>query len=149
MTVKFRTIIPTLLKEGTFDKYFQKAARDMERDVKGAFEDATASWKNKPEFRGYVRFNDKGAYISVGTQDKIFKYVDEGTPPHIIKPVNAKVLHWVDESTGEDRFATIVHHPGYKGAKISESIVAIWSELMIDYFEEALVAAIKESGHAL
>ena len=38
------------------------------------------------------------------------KYVEFGTPPHIIKPRNAKALHW--KSGGQDIFATKVHHPG-------------------------------------
>lgn len=32
------------------------------------------------------------------------------TKPHIIRPVNAKSLHW--KSGGEDVFASVVYHPG-------------------------------------
>ncbi len=149
MSVKFRTIIPKVLNERVFDNAWKTAARNMERDVKGAFQDATKDWKHQPEWRGYVRIDGNGAYISVSTNDLIFKFVDEGTEPHIIKPVNAKVLHWEDPLTGEDRFATLVHHPGYKGAKISESIVEIWNGLMPIYFDDELRKAIQESGHAL
>jgi hypothetical protein len=37
-------------------------------------------------------------------------YVELGTPPHIIKPVTAKALHWKDG--GKDVFAKKVMHPG-------------------------------------
>lgn len=37
-------------------------------------------------------------------------YVEFGTPPHIITPVNKKALHW--KEGGTDVFAKIVHHPG-------------------------------------
>jgi len=48
-------------------------------------------------------------------------YVEFGTAPHIIKPKNAKALHWKQNAVGprggkikEDVFAKIVHHPGTK-----------------------------------
>jgi hypothetical protein len=37
-------------------------------------------------------------------------YVELGTPPHIIRPKNAKALHW--KSAGKDVFAKRVNHPG-------------------------------------
>lgn len=37
-------------------------------------------------------------------------YVEFGTAPHIIRPVNGKALHW--KSGGKDIFAKEVHHPG-------------------------------------
>ena len=146
----FKTIIPKALPSNLFDDAFEKASREMEKDVKGAFEDAVGDWKHKPVWRGYVRINSDQIYISVGTTDPIFKYVDEGTKAHIIKPVTAKVLHWVDVNTGEDHFAKEVHHPGNKAQKISQSIREVWQgALMADYFDKYLVQAIKESGHAI
>lgn len=37
-------------------------------------------------------------------------YLEFGTAPHIIRPKNAKALHW--KSGGNDVFAKVVHHPG-------------------------------------
>lgn len=146
----FKTIIPKLLPKAVFDDAFEKAAREMEHDVKGAFEDRVRFWKNTPTFRGYVRISPELIYISVGTSDRIFGYVDQGTEPHIIKPVNAKVLHWVDANTGEDVFAREVNHPGFEGREYSQEIQAIWAGgLMADYFDRALARAVQESGHAL
>lgn len=149
MTVRFRTIAPKLLPIPAFQNAFEKAAREMEKDVKAAFEDAVAAWKHQPTWRGYVRLNQNGILISVGTQDLIFKFVDEGTEPHIIRPVRAKVLHWITPA-GEDAFAKEVHHPGTKAQKISEGINDIWQGgLMAEYFEDALTNAVMESGHAI
>ena len=46
-------------------------------------------------------------------------YVEYGTAPHIIRPKNAKALHWKGTGTGPrggkvttDVFAKEVHHPG-------------------------------------
>lgn len=150
MATRFRTIIPKLLPAKVFTDAFEKASRGMEKDVKAAFDDRVSQWKHKPVFRGYVRVDSKGALISVTTQDEIFKFVDEGTVPHIIKPKGRGYpLHWVDKSSGEDRFAYLVHHPGFKGRKFSEEIFEIWTGLMPDYFDKYLVEAIQQSGHAL
>ncbi len=146
---KFRTIVPKLLPKKVFDDAFQAAAREMERDVKGAFEDATKFFKQQPVFRGYVRINGDQIYISVGTNSVPFRYYDlgNGGPGRIIRPVRAKALHWVDPN-GEDVFVKYVH--GYDGKKISEEIQHIWgTDLMADYFDRHLMQAIQESGHAI
>lgn len=149
MRAKFRTIIPKLLPKETFNKAFESASREMEKDVKGAFEDFVKNWKHVVTFRGYVRINADSIYISVGTNDPIFGYVDLGTEPHIIRPTRAKFLHFT-ASSGEEVFAKEVNHPGTKAQKISESIRDIWSGgLMYDYFERHLQIAIQQSGHAI
>ena len=48
-------------------------------------------------------------------------YVEFGTAPHIIKPVNARVL--ANAKTGEI-FGTLVHHPGTKANPFMERIVS-------------------------
>ena len=146
---KFRSISPSLLDPKVFEDAFEKAAREMERDVKGAFIDVTSGWKNPPAWRGYVRLTTDNIYISVGTTDQIFKFVDEGTVAHIIRPVRAKVLHWVDPVTGQDAYAKEVHHPGTKAQNISTDIQHIWMGLMPDYFDKHLIEAIQQSGHAI
>lgn len=146
---KFRTIIPKLLPKKVFDDAFRTAAREMEKDIKGAYEDATNFFRNRPVFRGYVRISADEIYISVGTDSVPFRYYDlgNGGPTRIIRPVRAKALHWVDTS-GEDVFVKWVR--GYEGRKITEGIQAIWSGgLMADYFDRAIVQAIQESGHAM
>jgi len=145
----FRSISPSLLDPNLFQAAFEKASRQMERDVKAAFVDATSGWKHQPVWRGYVRLTADNIYISVGTADQIFKYVDEGTVAHIIRPVKAKLLHWVDPQSGEDRFAKEVHHPGTKPQNISQEIREIWMGLMPDYFDKYLMEAIQQSGHKI
>jgi hypothetical protein len=39
-----------------------------------------------------------------------WRYVEFGTPPHIIEAVNKKSLHW--KKDGQDFFAKKVNHPG-------------------------------------
>jgi hypothetical protein len=148
MRAKFKSILPKLLPPKVFDEAFEKAARQMEKDVKGAFEDAVSKWKHQPVWRGYVRIADTNIYLSVGTTDEIFKYVDEGTVGHMIRPVRAKVLHWVTPE-GEDAFSKGHWVKGITAQKITKSIHDIWVGMMPDYFDRYLSQAIKESGHAI
>jgi len=59
--------------------------------------------------------------ISLEGQDTFFanNILNHNTPPHIIKPKNAKALHWKVDSVGPkggktktDVFAKVVKHPG-------------------------------------
>jgi len=145
----FRSISPSRLDPNLFSKAFEQASRAMERDVKSAFTDITSGWKNPPVWRGYVRLTADNIYISVGTTDQIFKFVDEGTVAHIIKPVRAKVLHWIDPASGEDRFSKGHWVKGITAQNISGEIREIWLGLMPDYFDKYLMEAIQQSGHAI
>jgi hypothetical protein len=147
---KWDIILPKPLKVEIFDREFEKAARHAEEAIKRNFDDAVKMWRRPPVFRGYVRLSGNKIYISVGTTDEIFGFVDQGTKPHIIKPVNAKMLHWKDES-GEDHFAKEVHHPGFKGRHITDQIEKEWGAdgRMAEYFENGLHEAVLKSGHAI
>ena len=62
-------------------------------------------------------------------------YVEFGTAPHIIKPVNARVL--ANAKTGEI-FGTLVHHPGTKANPFMERIVASAQPDIDTLFAQAL-----------
>lgn len=147
---KWDIILPKPLNVQVFDTEFEKAARESEAAIKKNFQDAVRLWRKPPVFRGYVRISGDKIYISVGTADEIFKFVDQGTKPHIIRPKNAKMLHWVDKG-GEDHFAKEVNHPGFEGRHISDQIEEDWGSggLMAEHFEDHLRIAVKKSGHAV
>ena len=65
-----------------------------------------------------IKKNVKGNIILISMMDYAL-YVEFGTAPHIIRPVNAKALHWKQRGTGprggatvDDVFAKVVYHPG-------------------------------------
>lgn len=49
----------------------------------------------------------------VGTDVEYAIYVHNGTRPHLIEPVTARVLHWI--GPGGEVFAARAYHPGYGG----------------------------------
>lgn len=145
---KFRAIIPTKLPGKVFDDAFEKAARKMEKDVKGVFQDYVANWKHQPDFRGYVRVGSSDIYISVGTTDEVFKFLDEGTIRHFVAPVNATVLHWITPE-GTDAFSMGHWVKGIKAREMVKSVMDTWTDLMPEYFDANLKVAVQESGHAI
>lgn len=65
----------------------------------------------------HVKFGTdaRGPFATVGTDVEYALYVHEGTKPHIIRPVNARVLAFPAggrRSGGAMVFARVVHHPG-------------------------------------
>ena len=60
--------------------------------------------------RNSIRYAVEGERTIVVSMLHYAVYVEFGTPPHIIRPVNGKALHW--KAGGKDVFATVVHHPG-------------------------------------
>lgn len=54
--------------------------------------------------------------VRVGSDVEYAVYVHEGTGPHRIYPVQAKVLRWADpKAKSGAAFARYVDHPGYHG----------------------------------
>lgn len=49
---------------------------------------------------------------SNGNEYNLGKLLEEGTEPHLIRPVEASVLHFTID--GEDVFTKLVHHPGFE-----------------------------------
>jgi len=72
-----------VLEEGMAD-----AARYGRKD----FERVTATWEHKPEIIETVSVRGANAEAMVGTDDKIFGYVDQGVKGRFIKPKKAKAL---------------------------------------------------------
>lgn len=115
-----------------------KQAIILARDIAAAaalkdLEGAVRTWKHKPGFK-ITRDTDS---TSVGTDDKIFGYVDGGTKPHTIRP-KKKRLKFQGGFTAKSRpgslssgaggksggfvFAKVVHHPGTKARHFSKLV---------------------------
>jgi hypothetical protein len=64
--------------------------------------------------RGWQRIDYGFLGFEVVHESQIVDFLEYGTRPHIIVPVIANALHWVDEESGDDVFARRVRHPGTK-----------------------------------
>jgi hypothetical protein len=73
----------------------------------------TSTWEHKPKFEAIEGFKPSGPEVLVGTDDTIYKYVDEGTKRHVIM---AGVF------TGKSNKRTLAFHEGYKAKTIPNVI---------------------------
>ncbi len=95
-------IKPKKLNVDEFRKEVLNALRAEGRDVKKEYEKTTKTWKKKPKFEvliGLTRGPGGSASVLVGTDDEIYRYVDEGTKGHYVPKSGA---------------ATMAFRPGYK-----------------------------------
>jgi len=70
--------------------------------------------KQSGELYGSIRHKQMSElHWRVGSTSEIAPHMEYGTSPHVIRPKNAKSLHWYDwENEGADVYAKQVHHPG-------------------------------------
>lgn len=184
--IVFRSIKPGVkFKSSTFREEIRKAAEKMAPAIKADFEKTTRTWEHEVEFTtevnigraagGYIAGKagiTTGAEISVTTDDDIYRYVDEGTKPHIIRPRRRrgprKAAHTlafqmggrpkttpnvIGSTSGRKgnkwAFAKEVHHPGTKARNFSQVIHRKWQPRFRTEMQAALNRAAKRSGHSL
>jgi hypothetical protein len=135
--IKLKAITTTANRAGLSARK-HKAAIVLARDIAAAgalkdFEGAVRTWRHKPSFR-ITRDEDS---TSVGTDDKIFGYVDGGTRPHLIRPKKKRLRFQTGFSaksspgslssgrggrSGPFVFARVVRHPGTKARNFSKLV---------------------------
>ena len=140
----------------------------MDRQVKPAIvkahEKIVVDWEHKVEFAARkILGNVIAVYVfPTGENKKIWLYVDQGTEPHVIRPVKVKLLSFVTGyqpktlakpartviggggHTGERVFAKEVQHPGNEGRFFSEQI----AEEMRDPITAVIEAAFRRAARA-
>jgi len=105
MAVVFKLIKPQRLKEGDFRLKMLNAARKAGTQIKGDFEKCVATWDHKPKFAVEVSLTGPGPIVEVWTDDKVFRYVNEGTKEHDV---------WAGYYTGKSDKKVLVFQEHYK-----------------------------------
>jgi hypothetical protein len=148
ITSQARQQIAASIKNGR--REIVAAAKAHAARVKGEFEAEVANWSraNRPSFTTEVKVGETEIVVTVRpyarrrTSD-IFRYVDLGTPPHIIRPKRAKALRFFWGGPGSYKpktapagqpkrlaggqpvdvvFTLKVKHPGTEPREISQRI---------------------------
>lgn len=112
------------------------------------FEEVVSDWDHKPDFAARKYVNKGAIEVAVypaGKNKAIWRYVSEGTKPHVIRPKNAKALSFVwggpgsynpkttpgppptwggpgTVTGGETVVRREVHHPGTKARNFEKYI---------------------------
>lgn len=163
--VKFKQLKPKALKDKDMRLELLNGLRSIARKVTKDYEATTATWTNKPKFETVVSLRGGEAAMLVDTNDKIYGYVDQGTRPHIIRPVKAKRLAFAAGGSpktqpgvigsgagskgGTPVFAMAVNHPGTKAREFSKIIAAKWKKQFSAEMIDSMRRARAKSGHAI
>lgn len=123
------------------------------------FQAITADWKTKVVFAVKVEFTGGNASVTVWTDNEIYGYVTEGTKPHIIVPIRARMLRFqtgyrAKTSPGSIRssgggasggvvYARVVHHPGTKARKFERNVVKRYQDVLPAVVQMAIAQALR------
>lgn len=119
-------------------KAVERGMKKAAEAAKADFEKTAATWHDKPSFT--IEEQGNGEYL-VGTNDQRWKWIDEGTKPHTIRP-RGRFLRFSPGSrpkTSPGRitagsggrgsgvvFARVVRHPGIKARYFTRQITQRW-----------------------
>lgn len=165
--ISAKSIKPGKLKNDKMRLELLTAMNEIGDGIKKDFERTTKTWKHKVKFTivKAIPTNLGRVEILVGSDDPIYRYVNEGTQAHVILPKNATRLRFPSTYTaktvpgvidarqggpsGNDVFSKGVIHPGTKARNFDDAIAKNWQKRMKRRMEEAMRRAVQVSGHAL
>jgi len=155
LMLKLKPIKPKGLGEvyKRLPKAVEKGMKEATKEALKDFEKTTRGWEHNVSFS--VTEQGNGEYL-IGTNDEIWKYVDEGTRPHTIRP-RGRFLKFAPGSKAKTKpgglisgsgvpgsgvvFARVVRHPGTKARLFSQQIARRWSRGVSPFIRAALQEA--------
>lgn len=162
---KFKAIKPRKFNDAEIKRQLRNAVFRVGRAVKRDFESTVATWDDKPKFSLLTSVR-KGSDIGffVGTDDQVYKWVNDGTAEHIIPVGSAGFLAMPESYTaktspgvigssggGESGDTSIVPvdviHPGIQARAFDKVIAAKWEKRWKRAIEEAIHSGVAASGH--
>lgn len=165
IVAKMKTIKPKALKQKEMRLELLNGLRAVGKKVLKDFELTTKTWDHKPKFELAISLKGKGPQFLAGTDDEIYRYVNEGTKPHRIRPKRAKALRFQGTyrakttpgvigsrgggSSGDVIFSQGVQHPGTKARNFDKQIGKKWEKSFRNEMHEAMKRAKIKSGHAI
>ena len=149
---------------GEMQRELEKYAKDVKLD----FDATTATWEHKVKFETDVLVLPDIVSVKVWTEDEIYRYVDKGTKPHVIKPKNKPRLAFMAGGTpktqpGQDTagpgskgttsvvlpVGMAVNHPGTKARNFTKEIRKYHQKDFYSRIDKAIRKWARESGHGM
>lgn len=170
MAITVKQIKPAKLNDAAMRKALADEMRLFSKDMEKEFKKTTRTWKHKVKFERLEEISaDLGKVeVAVMTDDEIYRYVDEGTEPHIIAPkkkggrlafkwggpgsYKAKTSPGVIGSnkggaTGKTTVLPYVFHPGTEAREFDKTIAEYMEPRFKKRMEAAMKKAAQVSGH--
>jgi hypothetical protein len=136
--------------------------KTIEREALRNYRRTVNTWRKKPQFDAIAEYTESGFEILVGTDDKIYAYVDRGTRPHVIRPrgpwplrfksgYSAKTTPRVLSSSpggaeGPTVYAREVFHPGTQAREFTDEIYKVVDQQARDLAMKKIRTAILGRG---
>jgi hypothetical protein len=108
-----KTKRPFLFGSNEFERIIRITEDESADEALAMFEKTTLTWNTHVNF--YKRKIAGG--VSVGTRSKIYKFVDQGTRPHIIRPKKKRVLKFKANYKAKTRTKVIASYAGGASGK--------------------------------
>ena len=169
-----KAIKPARFRSEAFTRAITAAANQAAKEIRADFEATTKTWRHEVKFVQEVDVRASPVQVLVGTDDPIYRYVDEGTRPHPIfagiytGKSKARALSFQWGGPGSYRAKTqpriigsrqggpsgpfvavpYVMHPGTDPREFDKTIQAKWEPRFRRLMEGALSAGAKGSGHS-
>lgn len=93
-----------------------------------------------PRLRNSIRYERGSSGVAVRAEFRAYVpyagYVTAGTRPHAIRATAARALRWT--TSGGDRFAVRVHHPGARANPFHERVMTRMTPLVQARFREIM-----------
>jgi len=132
----------------------------------------TKTWKHKPKFEALTSLTGPGPVLFIATDDEIYRFVNEGTPPHDIPTTGSTLLVFKSGyksksvpgmigsrrgggfgktvfTTKRDKQGKPIKHPGTKPRNFEKVIKKNRTPWFKRQMEAAMKEANKKAGHAL
>ncbi len=166
-----KAIKPARLKSASFRMTVLNRMRKVANAVERDFKATTRTWEHQPKFEKVVTISPDGPTLLVGTDDLIYRFVNEGTKPHEI---------WAGIYTGKSKkrvlafgatfepktepriigsnpgfvgppivFTPMVMHPGTEAREFDKTIQEKWERQFKREMEDAMRQAARASGHGM
>jgi len=161
----WKVISPKKLKIKAFSKASIDALKGVGVNFKQDFDATSKTWKHQPVFGTTFAQTATSASVTVATKDEIYRYVNDGTKAHIIRPKGGGVLSFqggftaktspgvigsgAGGSSGAMVHTRVVHHPGTKARKFDEAILRKWQGKLAKELGIIMRVFREESGHAI
>lgn len=160
----FKGVSKTKIDQSKVRKVLRAEGMSIAADMMLDLLVTTATWEHNVKFKRVVEVKGEGITIMVGTDDKIWSWLVEGTPAHLIFPKKAPVLKFRNVytaktipgvltskpggSSGQWRSSKGVIHPGIKARKWDEALAKQWEKKFPKRVEAAIQRALAEAIQA-
>lgn len=167
--IVLNSIVPRPLNAQGMRAELLRGLKTLGLEIRYDFEATTDTWNDKPIFEPFSSdpvVVSEVATVRTETDEKVYKWVNDGTKPHKIVPVNAKMLVFpgvfrpktvpgvILANPGfsgppmEFRGAEGVNHPGVEPRKFDETIKKKQEKNAKNIMDFAILRARQVSGHA-